>query len=98
MWFTCELNELDRDQFLASNKIHENFMRGYRDLKDLNPRAYIVLKRHGFNKLQDLTPLSRNDLLNMKHMNSKCADEVMRAKARFPWHFVSIESAEMQKP
>ena len=100
MWFTCDLNELDMDQFLSSNKIHENFMIGYGDIEELglSVRAYNVLKRHGINKLQDLTPLSRNDLLNMRNMKSNSADEIMRAKARVPWYFASIKSVEMQKP
>lgn len=100
MWFTCELNELDKDHLFAFNKIIEKFVPGYGEIEELNltVRAVNTLKRHGVNTLQDLTTISREDLFRMKHMNSKCADEIMRAKARIPWHFVSIESAEMQKP
>lgn len=99
-WFTCELNDLDKDHFFAFNKITENFIPGCGDLEELSlsVRAYNVLKRNRVNTLQDLAPISREDLLSMKHINSKCAEEIMRAKNRIPWHFISIQSAEMQKP
>ncbi len=99
MWFACELNELDKDHFFAFNKVIENFVPGYGEIEELNlsVRAYNTLKRHGVNTLQDLTTISREDLFRMKHMNSKCAEEIMRAKERIPWHFISIKSAEMQK-
>jgi hypothetical protein len=94
-WFTCELNELDKDHFFAFNKITENFVQGCGDLEELSlsVRAYNVLKRNRVNTLQDLAPISREDLLSMKHINSKCAEEIMRAKERIPWHFISIQSA-----
>jgi len=97
MEFTCELNELDKDHFFAFNKITENFVSGCGSLEVLNlsVRAYNVLKRRQVNTLQDLTPISRDELLSMKHMNLKCVDEIMRAKERIPWYFMSIHSAEM---
>lgn len=87
------LSEVKEDAFLEDGIFGRSFVavlfkeayKGHRktgtDIEGLglSPRAYNTLKRNGINTVEQLAGMSYEDLLKLRCMNRKCADEVMAA-------------------